>query len=318
MEKAAQCTCLKASWGRDGIIFGGPKHVSFCIEGSPKIQVIVEQELKRIITISADSEINASYLHSVFSRVERLLMLFGGSFFPLETLEFTGVTETPDHMLKAYAQHCLIGRLSYFESSDFCKCTVNKLIDFSDVLSGNLYCIWEDILGELDIVHQVFLYSSSNNGQPVDIKSAFLIELAEPIVEIIKDRKHYFSSLTPRERGTSLKNCLDALICKYGEDVFAAELSTNYDAFLQILVNSRVRIMHIKHAQRGYHFDGPESILYSAKMSLLYRKVIFELLGVEENKYVGSLTRCIRYWNQWNDILPKFELKLKKQGKMRE
>ena len=190
MEKAAQCTCLKASWGGNGIVFSGPKHIRFCIEGQPKIQVVVEQELKRIITISADSEIAAGHLHSVFSRVERLLMLFDGRFFPLETLEFTGATETPEHMLKAYAQHCLIGRLSYFESSDFCKSTANKLIDFSDVLSGNLYCVWDDILDELDIVHQVFLYSSSNNGLPVDIKSAFLIEVAEPLVEIVKDRKH--------------------------------------------------------------------------------------------------------------------------------
>lgn len=312
MEKTVKCKQLKASFGDKGIVFDGPKYTSFFINEPANVQVVIEQDVNRVITISADHEVNASELNHIFSQVERLLMIFDGQFFPLANLEYTDSTETPDIQLLAYARHCLTGRLSYFESSDFCKYAANKLIDFSDVLSANLYHTWDTILNELDIVHQMFLYSSSNNGQPVDIKCAFLIELAEPLVEIVKDRKHYFSSLTPGEHGTSLKNCLDALICKYGEDIFAEELSSNYDVFLQTLVNSRVRIMHIKRAQRGYHFDGPESIFCSAKMSLLYRKVLFELLGIETEKYCIPLDKCVRYWNHWNDVLPKLRLKLNK------
>lgn len=76
-----------------------------------------------------------------------------------------------------------------------------------------------------------------------------LIELAEPLVEIVKKHTNFYASLTPGARGTSLKNCLDALITKYGVDIFERELSNDYEKFLSALVNSRVRIMHIKREQ---------------------------------------------------------------------
>lgn len=65
----------------------------------------------------------------------------------------------------------------------------------------------------------MYLYSLSNNGVTVDVKCAFLIELAEPLIEIVKEHTNFFSSLQPGPRGASLKNCLDALITKYGFDI---------------------------------------------------------------------------------------------------
>ena len=47
-----------------------------------------------------------------------------------------------------------------------------------------------------------------------------LIELAEPLVEIVKKHTNFYASFNTRARGTSLKNCLDALITKYGVDIF--------------------------------------------------------------------------------------------------
>ena len=46
---------------------------------------------------------------------------------------------------------------------------------------------------------------------PIDIKCAFLIELAEPLVEIVKNHTNCFSSLNPGNRGTTLKICLEEL-----------------------------------------------------------------------------------------------------------
>ena len=65
----------------------------------------------------------------------------------------------------------------------------------------------------------MFLYSVSDSKITIDVKCAFLVELAEPIVEVVKERTYYFASLEPGSRGTTLKNCLDALIIKYGKEV---------------------------------------------------------------------------------------------------
>ena len=111
--------------------------------------------------------------------------------------------------------------------------------------------------------------------------------------------------------GTSLRNCLDALIQKFGRDIFESELSNNYDQFLSMLVNSRVRVMHIKRKQNRLHFNGTESILYCLKMSLLYRKIMFEILGISENTYRDNLLKRVSELNEWNNVLNKLLVKLK-------
>lgn len=137
-----------------------------------------------------------------------------------------------------------------------------------------------------------------------------MIELAEPLVEIIKSRTDYFSELAPGERGTTLKKCLDALIKKYGTEIFAEELSNNYEQFLSTMVNSRVRIMHIKREQNGLHFNGNESILYALKMSLLYRRILFEVLNIDEIHYKEKLLKSVSRIDKWNDVLNCFLLKI--------
>ena len=158
----------------------------------------------------------------------------------------------------------------------------------------------------------MYLYSLSNSGITVDVKCAFLIELAEPLVEIVKGHTNYFSTLIPGARGTTLKSCLDALITKYGVDIFEKELSNNSEQFLSAMVNSRVRIMHIKREQRGIYFNGNESVLYTLKMSLLYRRIIFEVLGISEINYRDNLLKCVSRLDKWNDVLEHFLLKLSK------
>lgn len=100
------------------------------------------------------------------------------------------------------------------------------------------------------------------------------------------------------------------MITKYGEDIFKSELSGNYEQFLSALVNSRVRIMHIKRKQSGVYFNGNESLLYIMKMSLLYRKIMFEVLDIDESHYRERLLKSVSRINQWNGILEKFLSKL--------
>ena len=95
---------------------------------------------------------------------------------------------------------------------------------------SDLYEKWEQILNELDIILQIYLYSMSANQMTVDVKSAFLIEMAEPIVEVVKIYTDNFVDLNPGNKGTTLRSCLKALIEKYGQDIFEKEMSCdNYD-----------------------------------------------------------------------------------------
>lgn len=274
------------------------------------LEILVEQEEKRTITIKCDTDISVQTLYAILSRIERLLMLFDGRFVPICVLQFGDSDSCSVAKLNEFAEHCLRNRLSYFSSVDFCQYPFNKLIEFDDVLTEELYRKWESVLEELDIVHQMYLYSLCDSGQPIDIKCAFLVELAEPLVEIVKNNKNYFPSLRPGERSTTLKDCLRAIILKYGHVVFEQEINHDFEKFLQCLVNSRKRIMHIKRRQNGIYFNGSEAILYSVKLQLLYRLVLFELLDIEQMDYYDSIERCVKRWNEWNDCLARFLNKL--------
>ena len=97
-----------------------------------------------------------------------------------------------------------------------------------------------------------------------------------------------------------------AAVARACRDIFREELLNNYEQVLSAMVHSRVKIMHIKREQRGVYFDGRESVLYAAKMSLLYRRIMFEVLGIDEEVYKEKLVNCVTKWNNWNDVLKNF------------
>ena len=311
MGENITCRQLIVTQKKSKGILGGPHTVSFQIESAIPAHINIVQGGIRTTSIVSDSEVPIHELNSIFTIIERLLMLFDGQFIPIQTFRFMDSTTSSEEQLISRGKNYLNNRLPYYNSLDICQMSINKLFNFDSVLTQQLYEKWVEILDELDIVHQMYLYSLCDNKLPIDVKCAFLIELAEPLVEIVKSRKHYFSSLTPGERNTTLKNCLDALITKYGESIFQREMENDYGNFLQAMVNSRVRIMHIKRNQKGIYFDGKESELFIAKMSLLYRVIIFELLGIDQSLYRDSLDNCITQWNKWLGVLDNLLLRLK-------
>ena len=87
------------------------------------------------------------------------------------------------------------------------------------------------------------------------------------MTEVIGIYDSFFPSLKPGDQTTTLKMCIDAVISKYGQDIFDEEYNVNKDKFLQTLVNTRNRIMHIKRNQLTDKFlSGSESILYLMKL----------------------------------------------------
>ena len=306
MEQVPKCKSLVATFKDNELMLDGPNLVEYDAGRAKEFHVKVEQSGIRKIIVTSDVDVSVFDLNAVFTRIERLLMLLDGAFIPLDELQFSESETVNESVLSSSARNLEKQRLSYFSSADFCGYKINKLLSFNSILTTELFRKWEELLTELDVVHQMYLYSLSNNGVTVDVKCAFLIELAEPLVEIVKKHTNFFVSLKPGKRGTSLKVCLGALITKYGADIFRSELSNEYEKFLSAAVNSRVRIMHIKREQRGVYFDGKESILYILKMSLLYRRVLFEVLDIDEAVYRDSLLRCISRLDTCNDVLEKF------------
>ena len=310
MEQIAKCKLLTAVFGADNLILDGPRILEFDTIGEKQFHIKIEQIGVRKITIAAHEDVVVYELNAVLTRIERLLMLFDGVFIPLKEMSFSDSDTVEAELLNSYRSNLVQTRLVYFTSADFCSYKVDRLIEFDKILTAELFEKGVNLIHELDVVHQMYLYSMSNSKITVDVKCAFLIELAEPLIEIVKEYTKFFSSLSSGNRGISLKNCIDALITKYGEDIFKSELSGNYEQFLSALVNSRVRIMHIKRKQSGLYFNGNESVLYIMKMSLLYRKIMFEVLDIDESHYRERLLKSVSRINQWNGVLEKFLSKL--------
>lgn len=245
-------------------------------------------------------------LWGFYTVIERLLMLLDGRFYIIESATFTGdaCSETD---YTSYAQECLSRRLSYCKTDPAYCYSDHAFLMYDTVLSPELITKWMQLQDELDIVHQVALYNVADTGVTHDVKCANFIECLEPMAEIVGLYDTFFPSLKPGEKTTTLKMCIDAVISKYGQDIFAEEYSANKGRFLQTLVNTRNRIMHIKRNQpTDKYLFGAESILYLVKLCHLYRTVILSLLGINYSQYQSAVVKSVGQWSSWNGVLTNF------------
>ena len=311
MKQIAKCRSLVAIFKDEKLILDGPHELSFDIKKEKNFHIKIEQFGIRKITITSDEDTYADDLYSLFLCIEKLLMLMDGTFIQLSKIQLSESDTTSENLLRCAEVKFMKERLSYYSSADFSNYCADKILEFSSIVTADLFSKWKDLLDELDIVHQMYLYSLSNSGITADVKCAFFVELAEPLIEIVKEYVNIRPSLAISISGTSLRNCLDALIQKFGRDIFESELSNNYDQFFFFFLNSRGRVMHMKRKQSRLHFNVTESILYCLKMSLLYRKIMFEILGISENTYRDNLLKRVSELNEWNNVLNKLLVKLK-------
>lgn len=305
---------VEATYSRDkGVLSGpiGPLTLNSIITESsdprmPKADtevrcdISISQGPKRTIRIVASELVYWSRLLGPLYQLERLLMLFDGRFIPLVDLKFTdNLNESFESGFEAEKarKEALRKRLKYFDSADYLQIDDIKLIEFQDVLTSELFGRWLKLLDELDIINQMYLYAVSDNGMPMDVPLAFLTELAEPMVEILKEQKGLYEDLHPGKRGTLLLDCLKALADQYGSPVFDNE--PNLDLLLLKLKENRHRIMHIKREQQHLQFDRKDCVLYINKLSLVYRHIIFDLLGITQDKYYQQLEKITSTLDSW-------------------
>lgn len=268
------------------------------VKDNNKFRIIITQNDKeRTFRLSSENELKIDEVFLEFINIETLIMLFEGIFWNIKEITFSPISPL---FCDELAEECKRRRLSYFETDKLFFWENQKLVDFSNLLTNDLLNKWEKILEDLDIIHQMYLYNLAETKIPKEIKLATMIEVFEPLVELIGEHESFFPALTPGERNTTLKMCVDATISKYGKDIFEKEYLKNKDAFLQIVVNSRNRIMHIKRKMQGKKcFNGCESLLYMVKFSLLYRVVLLNLLGIDCWLYKDNIISIVNSWHNW-------------------
>lgn len=262
-----------------------------------KVKISVEQLGERTIAIFTNSSMQ--YANQVYFDLKRLLMLFDGHFYPIVSACENGTNVTAS----------IVKRLiSSYHSADFTLGTESKLIDFSQVLSEQLFTKWHELQVELDIIHKMVLYCLSDAQIPVDMKCAFLIEAFSGVGELIERKKDDFTMPQKERKDQSeLRMRLEYIIEHYGQVIFRDEIQKNIIEFTQILTNSRNRIAHIKSKQEKTYLDGKESVYYLCKLSLMYRMILFDLLGIPYELYEAGLLRGIKYLNgRWENIKDEF------------
>lgn len=244
--------------------------------------ITIEEDVSRKITISSKHSSSYEEKLQVFYDVESLLMLFEGQFHPV-----LHVYENGTEITHSWKSRTLPSR----ESADFMQGESNVLLDFCQVLNGPILTKWKKLQVRLDLIHKMNLYCLSSVRMPVDLKCAFMIESFLGIAELLKERQRI--NLPPvSDDQSKLKHYLQEIIKIWGSDIFKKEVA-RCGAFTQILVNSRNRIAHIKTYQKRTVLDGKESVMYLMKLSLLYRKILFELLGVSPQTYNSNLANQV-------------------------
>lgn len=264
---------------------------------------IIENGIRSIKILSV-REAPIRLLWSEFCLLESLLMLGTGIF--LDIFEqhhiVNGKREHSDEL-----DYLVNNRVSYYKSGEVSYLPFKKMLSNEYLASEEKIIIWENIRAELDIIHPMIMYCLSDIKLPIDCKCALMIEAMEPLAELVGKNSNEFKC--PEDKKQQLKVRLKALICTYGEDIFSKEYERK-EEFIQVLVNSRNRIAHIRSENDRMVLNGEESALYLMKLSLFYRRIILTTIGVEYKMYSSILKEEIRQLDTWNGISDNFIDKL--------
>lgn len=280
---------------------GGPKELTFSMRyGNADYELSIEQCIQRTITIASEGMVSYSDLLEVYYSLETLLMLFDGQFYPVVSAFEDDIEITQSWKKRA---------LPSYSSADFMQGAGNVLINFESVVNADRLMKWISLREELDIIHNMVLYCFSSVQIPKDVQCAFVIEAFKGMSTIIEKERPNVKFQKDRYGHAYLKSALLYFLNEYGQSIFAEETNRNLDEFAQILANSRNRIAHIKSEQDTDYLDESLHLLYLMKLSLLYRIVILDLLGVSSEINEDCLIKRVQWINE-HDAIANFLQKL--------
>ncbi len=293
MEHVPVCTKMIAEYMLPNGALGGPYNEQFSFEYKGiEFNLQIYDWVIRKIEITSENEVEYYYFRNIRGYIEKLLYVMEGAFLGLKKLSYFSESEDSQY-LDSYAHNDEASRLSYYVSSKSLSISVGRLLHFSGNINKTIFERWIDLVNEMDVLLQIFLYTTSDNRMTVDVNCAFLIEMSESFADLIA------SNLGEKVKSDHLADKLKFVIEKYGLVIFREEIRN--DMFINCLVNTRVNIMHIKRNKRLPFLDGKESMLYFWKFSLMYRTIILELLGLGD-RYSEFLEKAMNALDNFEDV----------------
>lgn len=260
-------------------LLGGPfkKNIDYHDE-EVLFKISIEQFGFRSINISVAGEVTTKRLLNVYYRIKYLLWLSEGQFLLVEKATENEIDIT---------QSLIERTLPSLETASFIIGRGN-LFDDLTILSQDTLLGWSSIQSELDISFNMMLYSVSNANFPIEVKCAFLIESFIPLFELINDRG-IVARPELKKKDSKLQKYLITIIQYHGKDIFRKEIDQDLEKFAYILKETRNLVAHIKKEQGKIVLTSEESVVYIFKLSLLYRVVLLDLLGVPYEKYKNEI-----------------------------
>lgn len=159
---------------------------------------------------------------------------------------------------------------------------------------------WARVSDELDIAFNMLLYCLSDIHMPVDCKISSIIEMVKPFGEIVENNNRSFHiERNKYTKRIDLRIALKTVIKTFGSEIFYKELNGNFKDFLDILVNTRNKISHVKSLQDKACLDGVQCVFYIAKLSIMYRKIIFMLIGIDDTMYTNNIIKAVEALDNW-------------------
>ena len=290
---------IRITQTNDGGIFSGPHSNDFeYTYAGTTYRVRIDQGIKRCIRIGTNQIVDISELLEMEKFIEQFIYLFDGRFYPIEHMEIIDSKEDPT-IYKKHVDDYLNRRLSIYNSIELTRYSFMKLINFEDINFEEILLKWCSVDHELDIAYPMFLYCLSDIPMPIDCKIASIIEIAKPLSEIVETNNSSFSLERNKKGQIELKSALKSIIDYYGAPIFKKEMSNDYDTFLQKLVNTRNKISHVRSFRNKQCLDGVECAFYLAKLSIMYREIIYSVLGIDKNLYMNAIIDAISHWDNW-------------------
>lgn len=290
---------LKIIQTNDNGMFGGTYLNDFeYVYNNTNYRVKIEQNIKREILIGTDKVVKRSELFEMESLIEQLLFVFDGRFYPIESAKMIDKIENPtiyQNKINGYFDN----RPPIYQSIDICRYRLMKLVNFKDIDLSNALLEWARVSDELDIAFNMLLYCLSDIHMPVDCKISSMIEMTKPFGEIMEKNNDSFQiERTSDKNKLTLKTALAAVINTFGTEIFSKEINGNFKEFLDMMVNTRNKISHVK-SLRKECLDGVQCAFYIAKLSLIYRKMIFILIGIDTELYNENILKAVNVWDKW-------------------
>lgn len=291
---------LKVIQTNDDGTFGGPfvNDFEYTYKGVT-YRVKIEQILKRELLIGTDEKVECIELFDMESFLEILLFLFDGRFYPIENAAMIDENEDPS-IYQNKVNHYYNNRPPIYKSIDICRHQFMKLVNFKDIDLTNTLLEWARISNELDIAFNMLLYCLSDIHMPVDCKISSIIEMVKPFGEIVENNNRSFHiERNKRTKRMDLRIALETVIQTFGSEIFYKELNGNFQEFLDLLVNTRNKISHVKSLQDKACLDGVQCVFYIAKLSIMYRKIIFMMIGIDDTMYTDNIIKAVEALDNW-------------------